>query len=395
MYRRGATSLLLAVILVLLQAAAAFGATEQQQLAQARSEKAKKQAELDAAKASDDQLEATIGNLKRQLAEQTPKIEEAKKRSESAEQAVAAAAEQVKRTEKEAERRQSLLNQRAIAAYKTPDAGAADAVLGAVDLAQAGLRMASIQRVIDSDHEAVLVLNQTKTDLEEDKKKFEGERKQAEAARAASQAEFDKTADLKAAEEATQDVLESRMNELKEEVDALAAEEGKIQSTIKSKQAAAEAALKKQQTAPKPVGTSTGAGGKPVPDTGPAGSPSSHGYIWPVHGPVTSGYGQRWGRLHAGIDIGVASGTSVRASAEGIVISAGGQGAYGNLVLIAHGNGVVTAYAHLSSIGAGSGAYVRQGQVIGSSGCTGRCTGPHLHFEVRVNGSPVNPLGYL
>ncbi len=117
--------------------------------------------------------------------------------------------------------------------------------------------------------------------------------------------------------------------------------------------------------------------------------------VWPVNGPITSPFGMRWGRLHAGIDIGVPTGTPIHAAAEGIVIFSGWQGGYGNLVLIAHGNGIVTGYGHQSSIAVGDGAHVSQGEVIGYTGCTGHCTGPHLHFEVRVNGTPVNPLGYL
>jgi murein DD-endopeptidase MepM/ murein hydrolase activator NlpD len=123
-------------------------------------------------------------------------------------------------------------------------------------------------------------------------------------------------------------------------------------------------------------------------------TPSSSGLIWPVSGPVVSGFGMRWGRLHAGIDIAAGYGTPIRAAASGSVISAGWMGGYGNLVVIDHGGGLATAYAHQSSIAVGSGS-VSQGQVIGYVGCTGHCFGDHLHFEVRVNGSPVDPLGYL
>ena len=123
-------------------------------------------------------------------------------------------------------------------------------------------------------------------------------------------------------------------------------------------------------------------------------TPSSHGLIWPCAGPITSGYGMRWGRLHAGIDIGAGYGTPIHAAASGNVIFAGWMGGYGNFVIIDHGGGMATAYAHQSSIAVGGGS-VSQGQVIGYVGSTGPSTGPHLHFEVRINGSPVDPLGYL
>lgn len=118
-------------------------------------------------------------------------------------------------------------------------------------------------------------------------------------------------------------------------------------------------------------------------------------YIWPVNGPVVSPFGMRWGRLHAGVDIAVPSGTPIRAAASGSVAMAGWMGGYGQYTCIQHGGGVATCYAHQSSIGVGTGASVKQGQVIGSVGCTGHCFGDHLHFEVRVNGSPVDPMGYL
>jgi len=124
-------------------------------------------------------------------------------------------------------------------------------------------------------------------------------------------------------------------------------------------------------------------------------SPSAAGFIWPVNGPVTSGFGMRWGRMHEGIDIGVASGTPIHAAASGRVVYSGWMDGYGNLVAIDHGRGISTAYAHQSSIAVGNGQTVSQGQVIGYVGCTGHCFGPHLHFEVRINGSAVDPLGYL
>ena len=124
-------------------------------------------------------------------------------------------------------------------------------------------------------------------------------------------------------------------------------------------------------------------------------TPSAAGFIWPVNGPVTSPFGWRWGRMHEGIDIGVAYGTQIHAAASGRVIYAGWMSGYGNLVAIDHGRGISTAYGHQSSIAVSNGQIVSQGQTIGYVGCTGHCFGPHLHFEVRINGSPVDPLGYL
>ena len=125
-------------------------------------------------------------------------------------------------------------------------------------------------------------------------------------------------------------------------------------------------------------------------------APSGSGVLgWPVSGPVTSGFGSRWGRMHEGIDIAVEEGTSVRAAAAGVVIYAGWMGGYGNLVVVDHGNGLSTAYAHNSSLAVSVGQSVGAGETISYSGSTGHSTGPHVHFEVRVNGSAVDPLGYL
>ncbi len=128
---------------------------------------------------------------------------------------------------------------------------------------------------------------------------------------------------------------------------------------------------------------------------GPTGQPSAAGFIWPVHGVLTSGYGWRWGRMHEGIDLAVPMGTPVVAAATGTVIVAGWLGGYGNLVVVDHGNGFATAYGHNTSVTVGVGQSVAQGQLVAYSGNTGHSTGPHVHFEVRINGTPVDPLGYL
>jgi murein DD-endopeptidase MepM/ murein hydrolase activator NlpD len=116
---------------------------------------------------------------------------------------------------------------------------------------------------------------------------------------------------------------------------------------------------------------------------------------WPVSGPVVSPFGMRWGRLHAGIDIAVPSGTPIHAADGGRVILMGWVGGYGNYTCVQHTASLSSCYAHQSSFATSNGASVSRGQVIGYIGCTGHCFGDHLHFETRVNGSPVDPMGYL
>ena len=164
------------------------------------------------------------------------------------------------------------------------------------------------------------------------------------------------------------DLDASRAHDLAE-VESLAAESASLAAAIQSAQASAG---------------STGTG-----------APSASGLIWPVNGPVVSGFGMRWGRMHEGIDIAVGSGTPIHAAASGTVIHAGWLGGYGNLVVVDHGGGLSTAYAHASAILVSVGQQVSQGDTLSLVGSTGNSSGPHLHFEVRVNGSAVDPLLYL
>lgn len=165
--------------------------------------------------------------------------------------------------------------------------------------------------------------------------------------------------------------VRSSRHEAEEDVDALLAASAELAAKIRAAQGSASVAG----------------------SVGSAAAPAG-GLIWPVDGPITSPFGPRWGRMHEGIDIGVRSGTPIRAAAAGTVIYAGWLGGYGQLVVVDHGGGFATAYAHQSAIYVTSGP-VAQGQVVGAVGCTGHCFGEHLHFEVRLNGAATDPLGYL
>ena len=124
-------------------------------------------------------------------------------------------------------------------------------------------------------------------------------------------------------------------------------------------------------------------------------TPSAAGFTWPTSGQITSGFGPRWGRMHQGLDIAAPTGRPITAAKSGTVIVAGWSGGYGQLVVIDHGGGLATAYAHQSRIAVKTGDPVTQGGLVGFVGSTGHSTGPHLHFEVRVNGAAQDPLPYL
>jgi murein DD-endopeptidase MepM/ murein hydrolase activator NlpD len=195
----------------------------------------------------------------------------------------------------------------------------------------------------------------------------------------------DKTAEQIAAREALvaqQQALTAARAEKRGLLAGVREDRHEAEEDLEAMQAASASLAARIQAAQESAPTSSGSG------------VSSSGFIWPVNGIVTSGFGWRWGRMHEGIDISAPSGTSIRAVAAGTVIYTGYMGGYGNLTIIDHGNGLATAYAHQSAIYVGGGS-VSQGTVIGAVGCTGSCTGNHLHFEVRVNGTPVDPMGYL
>ena len=122
---------------------------------------------------------------------------------------------------------------------------------------------------------------------------------------------------------------------------------------------------------------------------------ASSGFAWPATGRITSAFGPRWGAFHAGIDLGIRTGTNIRASTAGTVTFSGSAGGYGLLVKISHAGGYETRYAHNSRVLVKPGDKVTAGQIIALSGNTGNSTGPHLHFEIRKAGIALNPMNYL
>ena len=274
------------------------------------------------------------------------------------------------------------LNQRLVSIYESPDVSTLDVVLGsnsiqeALDTANYLTQIGQQDRIVAAEvgrsKQAVTQAHAKTATL---RRTIAGEAR-ALAARAGQEAEvrsalIGATSSLSSAKQqklvALSDLSAKERAEASE-IDALTQSSAAIAARIRTAQAGA---------------------------SGPATTPSPAGLIWPVSGPITSPYGWRWGRLHQGIDIGVPTGTPIEAAASGKVIYCGWETGYGNLVVLDNGGDLATAYAHQSAIAVTCGEAVSQGQVIGYVGCTGHCTGPHLHFEVRINGNPVDPLGYL
>lgn len=178
-----------------------------------------------------------------------------------------------------------------------------------------------------------------------------------------------------------------------------AAQEARLQDLIREKQREdAEAVARARLAAEQARRAAAIAAGVPLPPEGPNGPVL---FMWPAHGAITSPFGMRTdpvtGRyqLHSGIDIGAGYGTPIMAAADGVVIYAGWYGGYGNAIILDNGSSLSTLYAHCSAMYVSPNQHIQRGQVIGAVGATGWATGPHLHFEIRVNGVPVNPLSRL
>lgn len=188
--------------------------------------------------------------------------------------------------------------------------------------------------------------------------------------------------------------LRTRIVDFEAKVAALDASEAQLSALIQSRTGAAAAAAA--------VASASAVDDEPAPARATSSAPASaSGYLWPADGPMTSGFGYRrhpvlgTSRLHAGVDIGASYGRDVYAAQSGVVILAGWNGGYGYCVMIEHPGGVVTLYGHLSELLVSEGEAVGRGAVVGLVGSTGLSTGPHLHFETHIGGSPEDPLNLV
>jgi murein DD-endopeptidase MepM/ murein hydrolase activator NlpD len=280
-----------------------------------------------------------------------------------------------------------LLADQLVALYKDDQPDMVTVVLESEGFNELLDRSEYIDRITEQNNEIVTRVRDTTREVKIETERLADLEGQAEAAADAIQSKRDEIAgakqtlisrqtDLDAARGERQQVLarvESHRHEFEGDLADLEAKEAELQAKLQ----AAQSGISAPTT---PIRQGSGS------------------FIWPVNGPVVSGFGMRWGRLHAGVDIAVPAGTPIRAAASGTVTLMQGDassGGYGNFTCVSHSAGISTCYAHQSSFATSSGAQVSQGQVIGSVGCTGHCYGDHLHFEVRVNGSPVDPMGYL
>ncbi len=264
--------------------------------------------------------------------------------------------------EKEFDRAQDQVRDVAIQLYKAGPTAELDIILSVSNITELS-SVLDYAQAVDADRSQAMVASlRLKAELVQDRKRFEATLSEAQEALAQQSLQSQHLADLRRAQSLKQSDLEAEVVEAQKEADAISAASNAIQDQLS--------------------GSSIGA-------TNPG------GFAWPWRGAITSGFGPRWGSFHEGIDIDCVTGDSIGASKAGTVISATYDSGYGYYIVIDHGGGFATLYAHNSELYVGAGDSVSQGDAISACGSTGHSTGDHLHFEVRVNGSPQDPMGYL
>ena len=275
------------------------------------------------------------------------------------------------------------LRERLVAIYETGTPDVLSVIVGANGYDELIDRTEYLDRIRGMDEAVVGRVRDLRDEVKRTVARLRGATLRIEAARDAIAAEERELASAQAAVQERQAALVEARSRRETALKRIEETESDLDGDVASIQAELAARLGESASTPLPAGPIRYGSGQ---------------FIWPVDGPVVSGFGMRWGRMHEGIDIAVPAGTPIRAAAAGTVIlmqSEAESGGYGNFTCLDHGGGLQTCYAHQSSFAVSSGQSVAQGDVIGYVGCTGHCFGDHLHFEVRVAGAPTDPLGYL
>lgn len=290
--------------------------------------------------------------------------------------------------------RQDVLNRRVRAIYMHGQLNYLEVILGANSFSDFANRVELLKRVIRSDYNLILEIQKQKAAIEAKKAQLEEDKRQLDALAAEAEKTRQEIAKKKAEQQKVLDAAKSNKAAAAQMEQDLNAQLASVRNLIQQRLAAAEAARQAaQQQAASDDEEGGGSDDNYVQGTGAMG--------WPCSGPITSPFGYRTHPIfgttifHAGIDIGVDYGTPIHAADSGVVVYSGWISGYGNAVIIDHGGGISTLYGHNQSLAVSEGQSVSKGSVIAYAGSTGNSTGPHCHFEVDVNGSPVNPMGYL
>ena len=349
-----------------------------------------------AAKADAETVIGSVSEQLRQIEEQlrqaTAELGTIKEQRVAVENDITLNERQLAEAQKRLEGRESVFYKRVRDIYINGRLSYLDVVIGSKDFSDFANRLEVLKRIIDSDITLINEIKKERADIEAHKQKLEADRAklvELEKSALAKQAEIEqKKAERNVVLQKAQNDRATAMQAIEE----LNASSAQVSAMLKERQAARAAAAAAAAAAAQSSG-GQGASDNWVQGTGQLG--------WPVSGEITSPYCYRvhpiWGTTiyHSGIDIGVDEGTPVHAADGGVVVWSGWMGGYGYAVVIDHGNGLSTLYGHNSELAVDEGQSVAKGQVISYAGSTGNSTGPHVHFEVRVNGDPVDPMGYL
>ncbi len=267
-----------------------------------------------------------------------------------------------------------------------------DVLFGSKDFADFFTRMDLLKRVIKQDYELVQVVLKQQADIKAVRKQLESDKLiQSELAQKAEEAKEIKLEKV-AKKQALIDKMQNDKAVYDRQYDEMMAASEQVAKLIQQS---------KYKPPPTPPPSSSSGSSNDIEVYNANASSGSGGMIWPISGPITSPFGWRthpiFGsqRFHSGLDIGGDYGMEIHAAKAGVVSHAGWISGYGNTVMIDHGGGIVTLYGHNQSLNVSVGQNVSQGQVIAFCGSTGNSTGPHCHFEVRLNGEPVSPYDYL
>jgi murein DD-endopeptidase MepM/ murein hydrolase activator NlpD len=422
---RPGTRLVLALVAVLIAAALPGGVAHADPLGERRHELQHRLAEtkerigdararersLDAAvtETSDEiaQVEGELDRLAGQLGDLERRLSRSRSQLAALESDVARQTARLQLATRQLGVAQNRLNERLVEVYTGGEVGLTAILLGASGLEDALDRLELRARVLEHDSKIVsqVALLRERVTSERVETMALRERREVETAALREQVSAQRAvhARLASRREALASLRDERQRSLasirvsreewEAQADALEAESARVAQIIAAASATPPAPPAEAVEEPVTGGSGGAEGSASAPAPAPA--PAAQGFVWPVRGPVVSPFGQRWGRLHAGIDIAAPAGTPIVASAAGRVIYSGSMSGYGLIVIIQHAGGIATAYAHNSRNMVSVGQAVSQGQQIAAVGCTGTCFGDHVHFEVRVNGSPVDPMGYL
>lgn len=274
---------------------------------------------------------------------------------------------------RELKRRQELLSRRIVDIYEGEDVDYANVVLGSTDVGTFMTRAYYLKRILATDADLIDQIEKDKEQIESDKARQAARISDINSLMGQLQSERDDVARLADIKRQAINTIESSKELYEKVLDNLEADSNRIEQEIMRIQSTPKGRIRYAKA-------------------------FKGGLSMPCHGKITSPFGYRYHpitgvyKLHTGVDIAVPTGTPIHAAADGVVILAGWMGAYGNAVIIDHGGGISTLYGHNSRCVVRVGQQVKRGQVIAISGSTGYATGPHCHFEKRVNGKPVNPL---